>query len=91
MAASHNRKKKPLVEQVLATDYAVSGEDCPHSPAITIKNLKRYDKILAKMRKAGITEDEISFLADFNQADALHVFKLCAAGDAFESNRKSLN
>jgi hypothetical protein len=91
MAASNRIKKKSLVEQVLATDYAMSGARCPHSPAATINNLKRHDKILAKMRKAGVTEDEIDFLTDFYQADALHVFKLSAASDAFESGKKSLN
>ncbi len=84
-------KKKSLVGKVIATDYDLSGDDCPHSPAVTIKNLRRYDKLLGKMRKAGITEDEIDFLSDFNQADALHVLKLTSAVDAFESKKKSVN
>ena len=86
-----NKKKESLLRQVSATDYDVSGDDCPHSPASTIKNLKRYTKILEKLRKAGITEEEIKFLGDFHQADALHVFKLAAASDTFEAKRKSMN
>ena len=84
-------KKKRLIDGVLETDYAVSGTRCPHSPAMTMNNLKRHDKILAKLRKAGVTEDEIDFLVDFYQAEALHVFKHSAASDAFESKKKCVN
>ena len=86
-----NKKKGPLLGQVVAKDYDVPGGDCPHSPASTIENIKRYTRIIEKMRKAGITEEEIDFLGDSLQADALHVFKLIAAGDAVESKKKSVN
>jgi hypothetical protein len=86
-----NKKKESLLGQVAAKDYDVSGSDCPHSPASTIENIKRYTRIIEKMRKAGITEGEIDFLSDSLQADALHVFKLAAASDAFESKKKSAN
>ena len=86
-----NKKMESLLGQVSATHYDVSGDDCPHSPTSTIKNIKRYTRIIEKMRKAGITEEEIDFLSDSLQADALHVFKLAAARDAVESNKKSVN
>ncbi len=84
-------KKKSLLELVVATRYDASGDDRPHSPAATIENIKRHRKIIAKMRKAGITGDEINFLLDLHQADAVHFQKLVTAGDAFESKKKSLN
>jgi hypothetical protein len=47
-----------------------------YQPPASMENLKRLDAILAKMRRAGISEDDIKFLGDFYQADAMHVWKL---------------
>ncbi len=86
-----NNEKKSLLGQVAAKKYDVSVDDDCHSPAMTIENIKRHSKIIEKMREAGITDEEINFLSDFYQADAVHVQRLLAAGDTFESKKKSLN
>jgi len=60
-----NNEKKSLLGQVAAKKYDATADDGCHSPAMTIENIKRLDKILAKMRKAGISDEEIDFLGDF--------------------------
>jgi hypothetical protein len=55
------------------------------NPFTNHQNLKRLDRILTRMRQAGISEEDIEFLGDFWQADALHVWKLID-----ESERKKL-
>lgn len=49
---------------------------------MTEKNLMRLDRILAKMRKAGISESDIEFLGKFYADDASHVDRLIAVGEA---------
>lgn len=84
-------KKRSLLDQVVDTKYDVNDQDCPHSPSMTIENLKRHDRILEKMRKAGISEEEIEFLGDFWQADLAHVWKLIRANEDFDCKKAAVN
>jgi hypothetical protein len=60
------------------------------SPA-TIANIKRYTRIIGKMRKAGISEKDIEWLCRYLQADVLHVQRLIAKSDAYEAKKHSAN
>ena len=85
------KKKESLLGKVLEKNYDASVDDGSDLRVSTLENIKRHDRILAKMRKAGITEEEIDFLLDFNQADAVHVQKLASAYYASEAKKKSVN
>jgi len=58
---------------------------------MSIENLKRQDRILAKMLRKGITREEIEWLGDFWQADAQHVWQVMKASDEAEATKLTVN
>ncbi len=54
-----------------------------------MKNIARYSRIVEKMRKKGIKDEEIEFLLDFQTKDALHVADLAAKSEAHEQEQKT--
>jgi hypothetical protein len=88
MNHTSQKTRDSLLGQVIKQDYSAC---LYHSPAITLKNLKKHTRILRKMRQAGITEEEINFMNDFDQADAVHVLKLTQAADQIEIRKLTGN
>ena len=86
-----NLRAKSLVGEVIGANYNLDRPEVPHSPSMTLKYLKRHNRIVAKMRAAGISEEDISFLSDFWQADAVHVLKLSEASDESQRKKASVN
>lgn len=71
----HNTPAGSYFEKVMKAIYE-PGVERPPTPMSSREALKRHGSILAKMRRAGISEEDIQFLGDFYQADAMHVWKL---------------
>jgi len=80
-------KKRSLLVEVYEAAYEVGGR-MPHSPSMNVRNFKRLDRIIEKMRKAGITAEEINFIQDFAAADAVHFLKLTAAAEQYEEEKR---
>lgn len=55
----------------------------------TIANIERYSEIVDKMRAAGIAEEDIEFILDFQTKDALHVADLIEKSKTHEQEQKA--
>ena len=53
----------------------------------SIPNIRRYSKIIQKIRAAGISEEDIEFILDYQTKDALHVADLAEKAKAHEREK----